>query len=315
MLRLPELRILVVRAQDFVMMDFGRWYQFLPWLVGRPEVKVSVTFVGTSILREDETSSQPVVHDDAQLATLLSSRAAPLLRPVPSGRIVQRQFEQWWRDEGATAQFDLGVVFTPAAAYSYDELLSDDGVPALVAAGLSVALFSTSETDQLVDERLFLVAGISTREPAWPNPWALQLDKAEQASAFARMGWGVHGLREDTPSGAERQARLGAFARHLLSLLETAEPDLLNRGIDSVLTLGETLHSREGALYRLPQGFAVDVSTGQVFEVEGSQATESELTQRVPQEALSRHPGVDDLLERALWAAEVFRDYVRPAAP
>jgi hypothetical protein len=322
-----ELDILVVNAIEFEALDHGRWFQLIPWLLGRPAMQVRVTLQGSVLWRSlasaDDGSDGAAQLEDA-IERHLRTRgwsAVNDLRPADifSGtlRELTTQFAQ-----GGRRTPDVCVLFAPAFAQHLDTLLTEGGLLPLIRQQVPLALFSPSEAEQLIDVYALEAHGLKPREQdCWPNPWALPTKNAERSVVYGKLGWAAE--FDEVPMNVVPDLVALQDLSNVLDYLGGGSFALDGpEGPDAILNLGESLRTapRESAhdgvegsaLLRLPTGVAVDTSNGAVYQLQDMTALLLDAVPHVPAAVLEKIPGDDDILRRVMWAVKVHREYVSP---
>jgi len=325
-----ELNILVVNAIEFEALDHGRWFQFIPWLLGRPGMRVQVTLQGSALgrsLASAEGESSDTVPAEEAIDWHLRTRgwwAVSDLRPadIHPGTLKELMAKMAL---GEYRTPDLCVLFAPAFAQRLDTLLTEDGLLPLIRQQVPLALFSPSETEQFIDVYALEAHGLKPRErDYWPNPWALPAENTERSVVYGKLGWAAEfdavpkAVVPDLMALHDLNAALtypgsGSFASNWPGGPD--EPDV-------ILNLGESLRTapRESAhegdegsvLLRLPKDVAVDTSNGAVYQLQDMTALLLEGVPQVPAAVLETFPGDHDILRRVIWAVRVHRDHVSP---
>ena len=320
-----NLGILVVSAIEFQALDHGRWFQFIPWLLGRPAMRVRVTLQGSALWRSlasaGDESSDAAPAEDA-IERHLRTRGWSALSDLSPADIYPGTLKELTARiaEGGRRLPDLCILFAPAFAQHLDTLLTDDGLLPLIRQHVPLALFSPSETEQLIDAYALEAHGLKPRErDCWPNPWALPTKNAERSVVYGKLGWAAEF------DAVPRDVVPDLMALHDLSAaldyLGSFAPDG-PEGPDAFLSLGESLGTapRESApegdegsvLLRLPQSLAVDTSNGAVYQLQDVTALLLEVVPHVPATVLETFPGNEDILRRVMWVVNVHREYVSP---
>jgi hypothetical protein len=330
-----ELHILVANAIEFEALDRGRWFQFIPWLLGRPGLKIRVTLQGSSLSRSlAEAAGAPgdAMPTEDAIERHLRTRAWTAVNPARPADIFTGTLKALTTQiaEGGRHAPDLCVLFAPAFAQPLDTLLSEEGVLPLLRRDVPLALFSTSEAEQLIDLYALEAHGLQPSErDCWPNPWALPTENAERRVVYGKFGWEARfeavpdTVSPDPFALDELTAALGYVGKGLADL---EAPD----GPDALLNLGELLgtaprdSSRDaaldpntegaagGALLRLPKGVAVDLANGAVYQLQDTTALLLEAVPQLPAAVLASVPDDDDTLRRVMWAVRAHREYVSP---
>ena len=319
--RREKLHILIAQAVPLHALDGGRWLQFLPWLLGRPELQVHFTLVMTD---SPVTSNGEPPLDEADDLTCaatenrLKSKSWPLVRARQQADMHRGTIRSWLEAEpgGIDKHVDLCAMFSPSLVSRYPHLLSEDGILPLLRERVPMAFFSASEADQLVDVYVLAACGMPPRDPeCWVNPWALPISDSESSGRHGGIGWA--GEFNAIPSAPNPEP---ALLSTLGEMIAYAQPDMAVGGVDALLWLGEPIRARQpgdgegeysGLLWRLPRDVAVDPSNGQVHQIQDGLAFPVD-SPPVPSEALEAFPGNADLLRRAIWATSTHRDHVAP---
>lgn len=305
----PSLHVLIAQATEFEALDSGRWLQFIPWLIGRPAMQLRASIVGEPYPAAEE--ADPTRH--------LKTHAWALVRDRAAAELVRGSVGDWLEATATAAprRPDLVVLFSPEFARHHAALLGPDGVLPLVRAGVPLALFSTTEAEQLVDVYTLRAFGLAPLDAeCWPNPWALEPVGCEGDAAYAGMGWAGEfaTLPDRIDPDATRLVALDEALCYVRDLLDAS-------GDDAFLTLGESMRAAaeapqsEGAsvLLRLPHATAVDSANGHVYQIhQDATAWLLASVPALPAAALASFPGHDDLVVRAMWAVALHREHVQP---
>ncbi len=302
LLRRPRLSLLLANAGEFEALDCGRWLQFIPWLVGRPQLQVEATLIGRRFVRDKE-----MPRTVEALERQLRSHGSALVRERLPAVLVYGELSRW--PEVFETAPDLCILPTPALMLNAPEFLAEGALPALAKAGTALGFFSTSETDLLVDQRTFAGYGWPVDpEAAWPNPFVLFGRDAQNLGGYLHMGWSV-----DPASVPEQLEADAAILSDLKYVLCEGIEELERRGVDAILTLGEPLTAADGAkLLRLPNDLALDPASLQLFQLQEGRALDAWPGFRVAPEAVASLPGHDNLLARASWALHVYAAHIKP---
>jgi hypothetical protein len=314
------LHVLVSQATSFEALDRGRWLQFIPWLLGRPDLELRATLVCSAMLLVDELASD----DPDAIERAVMSKSWVAVRHHPPARLYLGKVKDWLDGEraesGAPCCPDLCAVFTPSLSLNHETLLGDDGLRPLLQMQVPLALFSPTEAEQLADVYTLAAAGLVPRDAGgWPNPWAIPMQDSARIGAYAKVGWAAQ--FDSMPS------LLKADPLQMAALTETVEymaETMHAEGDDTILTLGEQMLAApaqaagvdaadaSNTLWRLPQNTGVDAASGYVYQIQDSTALLLEPIPRVPETTLRSFPGHEELLRRAIWAVRVHRRFVAP---
>jgi hypothetical protein len=306
----PRLHLLIAHATEFEALDSGRWLQFIPWLLGRPALELKTSIVG----------SFDVPGDAGDFDHRLRTHSWSLVKERLPAQLTQGSVGDWLRAGNAHDDSrlpDVCALFSPEFARCHDALLGPDGLLPLVKGGVPLALFSSSEAEQLVDVYTLRAFGLAPTDPeCWPNPWALEPAGCDDDGSYARMGWA--GEFDFVPAlvqpDRDRLLALNDALSYVRDLLDAS-------GDDAFLTLGESIRAAspqvEGedcgsVLLRFPHDVAVDTANGHVYQIQESMAWLLGSVPKLPAAALNTFPGHDDLIARAMWAVAMHRDHVQP---
>lgn len=313
--------------------DGGRWFSFLPWLVGRPSLKVNVTLVGhelSATLEDGPKDSRKLSPE--QLERELQTPAASALRSLPPARIVNGMLSDWAAQSLKTP--DLCVLFAPGFEKHYATWLTEGELLPLLRAKVPVAAFAYSRIDSLSDCQVLKLCGLRLDPPTPPlrnNPWRVE-HEGSFLWCFAQFCWdlAVNHVPETVvfdEDGIRELAQAQHYVRN--EFLPVDDSMLQQMGarirISNLSSGGEepVVQCIEGAepeagddhLLFLPDKFAVVVSDGEVGEMlEDGVLACPEPSIRVPAEVLAEWPPTPGI-DRLLWAVRVHRDYVVPQLP
>ncbi|CAN5717368.1 hypothetical protein BH11PSE8_BH11PSE8_30830 [soil metagenome] len=331
-----RLDILIAQCTDFQALDSGRWLQFVPWLLGRPAMQVRFALVGEAMAPSDALAAGALTTGPLSASALeehLRTHNAAVVRGMVPARLHQGTIAGCLQaavagPDGGFSSPDLCVVFSPVLSANHSTLLAEDGLLPLLRRRVPLALFSSSEAEQLVDRYVLDAAGLLPLDPeCWPNPWALPLVGSDHTGVHAKMGWAAEFEIATEAVPEHPQADPGRLAElaEVLACIDEADDAW---GADALLSLGEpmrTAPSRDDAanadadsaatvLLRLPHGVAVDAVNGHLYQLQDDAALLLEGIPSVPAAALEAFPEDDQLLQRAMWAVSVHRDHVAPYA-
>jgi hypothetical protein len=323
-----SLDLLIAQATEYEALDSGRWLQFIPWLLGRPEMRVNVTLVGRDLLPAGLVSSHEPTADALAVDLRHRTHAWTVVRHMAAATLHQGSVKDWLEAERAKRPTaldvawmpDLCAVFSPLLLLNHRALLTEEALLPLLGRQVPLAFFSATEAEQLIDVYTLEAAGLVLPDAeCWPNPWSLPTPNHERVSVYAKMGWSgqadaVTGCATPDPSAMDE----------LASALGYIERGTFDLGPDAILSLGEPLRAAAAetqpaptagsVLLRLPHGVAVDMSNGYAYQLQDVSAILLDAIPPVPQETLDSFPGSDDLLRRALWAVSVHRRHIAPFA-
>lgn len=294
--------------------DSGRWWNFVPWLVGRPELQFDVTLVGDQLIGVDDSGVRSSMGLSAErLAEETRSPAYEAVKALPAGRIVNGLLKDWYTSNPAMP--DACVVFAPGFESHHAAWLADDGLLPLMRAGVPLGCFSYSRMDRLSDWYVLGCYGLRPQESlVSKNPWLEEEHITETHGGFAQWAWALQAesIPDHLSCDEERLRRLAEAARYL-------RKDYIRVG-DAVLeAVGRRMRLQSGSeaaedyVYLLPDGLAVEASTGEVLALseDGLDPLDPELF--IDESLIANWPeGEDAHLERVIRAVELHRDHVAP---
>jgi hypothetical protein len=291
----PRLRVLVAGAELIDAADDGRWYQYVPALLGSA-ARLEATLLG------DRLEAAP-------------DSAAARHAPATPARRVRASLGSFLREAGSGG-FDAVFLFQPGLQ-KHRGWLEDGSLAALVRAGVPVVCSAYGEDEAQVDGWVAQCHGYAVDGPVLLNPFFLELSDAASSIRWGRALWRF-GARAPAAGAAPDRARLQAL-------------DTLSRMVMHSMTQGEPprfapgatieLRAAHGAVLRavhLFDGRLVDPASGELWRL----AADGELRAlgRLEPAQLAARPGPQaGELEHAIWAAGVkaahLRDwYGEPAA-
>lgn len=295
------LTVLLPGAGMLEFADEGRWFAFLPWLLGQPRLETRVILVGQDL--------RPIRQE-------IAGATRPHIARIKPCDSFAGTVGQWRSAAGKDVCVDGCALFGPTFADHHRALLSEDGILPLLRNGLSVAVFSDSELEALEDRAVLERLEVVIESPgAALNPWRLMPEPSDGARGFAHSAWALQATAVPDQIDPDASA-LGAF----LDLRAYGRVDVeAYGGIDALASLGTkwpvpaTSGAPADALIALPRNHAIRESTGEVgyFHPDGfSLFSDPRLV--VPAEKLAARPADDDVVNRICWALDLQRNWIAP---
>jgi len=282
-----RLRVLVVGAERLDAADRGRWYQWLPVLLGAP-LDLSVALVGESL--EEALATPALSHAPHQPARLHSGALASYL------------------DRVAPAEHDLAIVFHPGFQ-KHRGWLRDSSLAALLAAGVPVVAAAYEQEEAEVDRWVIECHGYSARGEILLNPFFLDLSDVGSSLFWGRALW-QFGDRVPAPDEAvddARLARLEQLSHMVMHSITLGHRPAAPHGAEVALEASDG--SSRSVIYLFDDYFLVPGS-GVVLALRNGVLTQ---VASLPAEAVAHLPGSGaSALERAVWAAEIKARYLMP---
>jgi len=213
-----SLRLAILGAESSDVGEDGRIYQFLPWLLSRPELEVEVHLVGPKLKKQSKSSSK----GELQIDRVASSYKGTC--------------GEWWNKKGKNADIDLFVAFNPGLEAHWADWLDDKELPALMKNNIPLAIFSydfdEAERDRYVLEGFGFK--ISTETEHCPmSPKFSELGDEPHKEVFSTACFFVEGINEKAKNTKASEAvsslvkaigilnaENGYFERHADAFLE-----------------------------------------------------------------------------------------------
>jgi hypothetical protein len=294
--------------------DEGRWYQYVPTLLGRPAMRVSVSLVGPELAPGKD---HPSLRTDPARAGILTSVAGKLVAGLPAASVTADTLAAWTaaRNE-MEAMPDLCFAFHPGfEAFGGSWLSQQEGFGKLHMAGVPIGCTSSGIEEFWQDHWLLRQHGGAIRGTAKENPFALERDNLKFTGRWAALCWTLSSevpLAGFFPNKAE-------LVRFYLAM-DMAKPGFSISGnavfgfIGGVVPVQSESSGERITLVGLPAGVLLCLESGQVLaQTPSGNFQLAERVDPVPLEYLAEFPGIDsDPVERFIWACEMFRGYVEP---
>ncbi len=280
--------------------DGGRPYQLLPFLLERPRLAISVTFI---IGTPDAPLAPVVAH--AVPATSLDGQAGIGAKPAT---MFEGTLAEWWHSRRGVPP-DLCLLLHPAFDVRLDFWA---GLRLLLQGGVPVGCFARGSEKVERDVWLLEAYGYHVAPDPRPNPWARRRPESGGHGAWTAIGWELRPRSippADYPIDQQRLARARAAQRLLEYEFEVWNP---------LQFIGQVQADTESAsasarLVGLPDHHVVSLATGQVWALEPDGRVPAEGNTWLPPEVLATYPGeAATRFERLLWAVEVYQNEFRP---
>lgn len=310
LLEREELHLVFPGASTFEAADGGRWLAFLPWLLGRPDMRITVTLVGDEVRKERNPPP-----DSATTMRRHGTPAQGVLASKHPATLFEGTLGAWLSGPGAGATVDACVLLSPGIGMHYKSWFGEAGLLELMRAGVPVAHFGYSKLDSLEDLEVVRLLGIELAPTGLrPCPWYLENELTEAIGGYAQF------MLELKLTAAPPVFDFDSDAlRDFVSLQNYARHDYETFGGDQALDrLGRRRpvhnpHTKvDDAIILLPHEHGILESTRQLgaFDDDGFSPFEPELL--VPAEHLAARPSDDDTVARYMWALKLHRDWVAP---
>lgn len=295
----PSAHVVLSAHSPLEVVDSGRWFQLLPWLLGCPSLDLHVSVQ----IRNLAEVSRP---GPGNSPTLLSTFARDSRGPLAS-------FAQRFRpadvrvgklSEGLGQSPSLIALMHPGFADDVDYWFDGGELEATLRVDRPVAVFSYTEIEYLYDRATAAACGYEACADGRRSPWG------EGPAQGQYGGWGWD-LSHATQAGLVDDDTLAG-----LELVKESMSREDPESYDAILaSLGSSVAARHGKeaseIVLLPDGYGVERGKGLVLQMSerGGSVVEPEI--RVPPEAFDTYEAVrNDPVRRAIWAARVSEEHL-----
>jgi len=306
-----RLNILVAGAGSLECMDSGRWFHFLPWMLGRREGSIAVTLVGDELCGGDADSEpmRSVGMSGPRLEASLRSRESSMVLGIPSSTIVNGRLSDWrraWPD----AQINLSVIFSPGLEEHSDDWFRENELLPILRSGGAVAAMSYSRIDHLHDRYIAGHYGLTlATERTAINPWHLRAPDQDEFGTFGLVAWEL--TTAAVPAKVRRDkagwARFKAAQPILVAEFKEGGGDagLERLGQREAIEFSDT--GKSEVLYRLPFDVVLAESDRSIYQLIDGVVVRAEPDVVLDQSWLDRWPR-ERGMERLLWAVEAMAE-------
>ncbi|MCC6534842.1 MAG: hypothetical protein IT531_20030 [Burkholderiales bacterium] len=274
------LRLVVIGAEKLDAVDAGRWYQWLPALLGSPG-RVEVTLIGDRLQTRFESplrAQAPARAAELRIGTLADCSSAI----TPGG-------------------YDLAVLFHPGFQ-KHRGWLTDGSLAHVLAAGIPLLAASFEADEYEMDRWVIECYGFSVAGALVLNPLCVDLSEADAVVHWGGALWQFGPAIPAAGHAIDRERlaaldRLGDMVMH--SLLLRLRP----HAPYGVAVQARTAQGGTRALIYLFDDYFVDPLDGTVLALSGA---DFKPLARLDADELARHPGAEaSALANAVWAAGV----------
>jgi hypothetical protein len=304
LLEKESLTLLIPGASGIECSDDGRWFAFLPWMLGRPGLSVQVHLVGTEL---NFSLGRPGFSLSGQTH---ATSAATLVQRYPKAKLFEGTLGKW-RTSSAAVAVDACILFSPGFSAHHRTWFAPGELSDFLAAG-PLGLFSYSKMDALEDQAVLRMLGFKfeARELA-TNPWVLEHAHLEAVGCFGRYPWSLQNV-EVPAKVTHDSAELKEFTELQELLCVDAEewgPDEALRRLSTPIAVSNEAVTDE--VYLMPGGLGVLKSSGLVGSLDDLGFMELAPPLHIPPGVLAARPNGDEL-DCAMWALRVYRDHLEP---
>jgi len=300
LLQRSSLHLVVVANGRSEASDAGRWFQLVPWMLGKPAMQIRVTIISEHLdaLTTDRNAGEGL--RASKFEQLTSTAAAAGVRKFEPARFLL----------GSPAHLlptDASMIAVIRADFetSYAGWVDSDGLRAMLSREVPIAVFSPSHAQYGMDRAFLRAVGLDIPNAGLANPLA----GTNKVSAFA-WGWPL-------PAAPQPPIAIDAAAIQELDELDAwiareCGPGQRNRILTALgMRFQPTSPAAGKTLARFNYDLAVDMVEGEVFQVDAMGALlDPAPIAMLPKSSLDAYPLDDsDVVQRAQWARHTYRVY------
>jgi hypothetical protein len=299
-------------------LDEGRWFAFLPWMLGLSGVDARVYLVGDELIAGEVGASSSAETSRSALQLPGRTPAADAVKNQPPAEIFNGLLGEWREAVGRDVRIDACVLFSPGLVSHHETWMTEEDLLPILRARTPLGFFGYSLMDCLEDQEILALWGIHF-EPATeaPNPWRGDHELSSLIGAVAGMAWRCEvasvpeTVRLDEEAFEEFQSLMGYLTDDFRDFGD-GDPTLERLGARwEVHRQGSP--DETDAIIVLPKDVGVLESTGELGQMgeEGFRACDPPIV--VPAEVLAARPADSAVMKRVLWAIRTHRDWAGPA--
>lgn len=310
-----EIHILLPGASAVECADNGRWFSFVPWLLGKPQLKVNIMMVGDELVSGSKNGISSVHLSRAQLVRDWKTSFSAAVAGQPEPEIFNGTLADWHNGAGASRTIDACVMFSPGFTTHYETWLTEDDLLPLLRKQVPIGVFCYSQIDGLEDLYLLPLLGFDIAPQVLElNPWCLGDEMREVFGGFAQYSWTLQCTSIPAVLDLDSPA-----VQDFKDLQEYANEDFLAYGADQALqrmgirweVTGHD-HGGKDAIIVLPHQHGILESTREIGSFDEGLFSLFEPPLAVSDEQLASRPDDSRLMERILWALRLHRDWIAP---
>ena len=286
--------------------DGGRWFNFVPWFLGLPNLKVSSVLIGDEIWKTPKRGRRS--------AKGITSVAGRLVKNQTPPEVFHGTLGQWCRSVGPDIALDACVLFSPGFSDTPQSWLTNEELLPLFKQKIPIGVFGYSELDVLEDQKFLNLCDVEfDRKGAIPvnNPWGLAHQLQSAIGGLANWAWKLtptewlnpptfdHPMLKEYPTLMSQLDFEGMGGDEGLVELGAAVPIKGPNGLDHVIVL--------------PDGWVIVQSTGELLATDEDSLEQLSPPIKIPLKHLKGCPSDTDLVDRMFWAMKLYRYVVMPA--
>lgn len=299
-------------------LDEGRWFGFLPWMLGLSGVEARVYLVGDELVGGEAGAQSSAGASWSDLQRTGRTQAAQAVTKMRPAEIFHGLLGQWREDVGRDIRVDACMLFAPGLVSHQETWMTERDLVPLLRTRTPLGFFGYSLMDCLEDQEVLGMFGLTIEQAtASANPWRGEHELSSLMGAVAGMAWRCEvasvpeTVRLDEEAFEEFQSLMGYLTDEFTDFGD-GDPTLERLGARwEVHRQGSP--DETDAIIVLPKDVGVLESTGELGQVgeEGFRAFDPPMV--VPAEVLAARPADSAMMKRVLWAIRTCRDWAGPA--
>ncbi len=275
-------------------LDEGRWYRFLPFFLGKPDMNVTVDLVGKgldpNVPEYFSGSAFPLEPKKSAMASKLTRLEPPLRFPCT--------LREYMISRANRPAPDLVFIFHPGFILNSNSWIVDGDLRAVLSLGTPVGLASYGEEEYMQEVWLLAAHGYKADPKVTKNRFAANLHKQVLPSAFAHTLWKLDNAlpMADEPLSEEKVSKIKAFDKWMY---EATQKGVI---LPFLKAFGGTTKTKLGDFIILPNMKLIDKASGKVHEPSNSERFNS-LGVTIERDLLETYPENSPFdFDRAYWA-------------
>ena len=278
-------------------LDEGRWYQFLPLFLGKPDMKLTLDLVGKGLDPDVHEvfsgDAFPLQPKKSAMAANVGQLAAPQRFPLTLG--------EYMVSRASRPAPDLVFIFHPGFVLNSNSWIVDGDFRSVLSLGTPVGLASYGEEEHMEEVWILAAHGYKADPKVTQNRFAANLHKQVLPSAFAHTLWKLDNALPvaDEPLAEENLNKIKAFDKWMY---EAAQKGVI---LPFLKAFGGTTKTKHGDFIIPPNMKLVDKASGKVYEPSSSENFNA-LGVTLEADLLEAYPEKSPFdFDRAYWAINV----------
>lgn len=278
-------------------LDEGRWYRFLPFFLGKLDMKVTVDLVGKGL---DPNVPEYFSGDAFPLEPKKSAMASKVAH-LESPRRFPCTLGEYMISRANRPAPDLVFIFHPGFILNSNSWLVDGDLRAVLSLGTPVGLASYGEEEYMQEVWILAAHGYKVDPKVTKNRFAANLHKQVLPSAFAHTLWKLDNALPvaDEPLSEENVNKIKAFDKWMY---EATQKGVI---LPFLKAFGGTTKTKHGDFIILPNMKLIERESGKVYEPSNAEMFKP-LGMTIGKDLLETYPENSPFdFDRAYWAINV----------